>query len=61
MGDPITVTMADMEVALRRVLRQYDPLVIESKVGRLYGSAFKIAEKNYDAWQQHLRAQRGRP
>ena len=46
---PRPPTVRDMEIALRKVLRHMPEHEIEAKVGALYGSAFKLAECDYDA------------
>ena len=41
--------LADVERALRQVLSAASPEVVEAKVGQLYGTAFKLSERDYDA------------
>ena len=41
--------LVDVEKALRHVLRAQSPEYVEMKIGLLYGTAFKLAERDYDA------------
>jgi hypothetical protein len=49
MQQALAPTLGDVEKTLRDVLRHEKPAVVESKVGHLYGMAFRAAEARYEA------------